>query len=261
MCPKTSRWVRGLLLGSLIWVGSGSLNAQFERRAQSPAPSVKSQAKPEEQREPESVADQQEREQLDRELIRLRASLTRDAIARMREGRNQSMLRVLNDVGAFLIFLTILGSLLWILRVVLDTRRWNKVARVQQEVHTKLLEKFASSQDLLAYMNTEAGKRFLESTPLEIEQRPSTPFPYGRILWSVQAGILLALLGAALLYLRNQVPEETQFFLIFGTLTLTLGVGFVLSSGISYVLSRSFGLLEGMPGPTGSGEGLTSGRQ
>ncbi len=122
----------------------------------------------------------------------------------------------------FAVFLTILLSILWVLRVLLENRRWNKVAAVQAETHRKLLEKFASSQELLAYMDSEAGRRFLESTPIQVEHAPS-PFPYDRILWSVQMGVILALVGAGLLFLQDRVPDGAVAFLVFGTLTLALG--------------------------------------
>jgi hypothetical protein len=52
--------------------------------------------------------------------------------------------------------------------------------------------------------------------------------------------------GAALLILRNQVSvADTEGFLILGTLSCSLGVGFALSAAASYYLSKSFGLLNG----------------
>lgn len=118
-------------------------------------------------------------------------------------------------------------------------RRW-KIAKAQAEVHAKVLEKFGSSADLVTFINSEAGKRFLESAT--IEQRPREPF--ARILMSVQAGIVLALVGLGCFLVRHVIPDSEQGFVIFGTLALTLGVGFLISAGASYRLSKSFGLLE-----------------
>ena len=104
-------------------------------------------------------------------------------------------------------------------------------------VETKLLEKFGSGQELLAYVQSEAGKRFLES--FAMEQRT----PYGRILGAVQAGVILMLLGIALLFLRGRVAGADEGFIISGTIALSLGFGFALSAALSYFLSKSFGLL------------------
>jgi hypothetical protein len=110
---------------------------------------------------------------------------------------------------------------------------------LQAGLQTKLLEKFGSGQELLAYVQSDTGKRFLES--LTMEQRT----PYGRILGAAQASVILVLLGLALLFLRGRVSGADEGFLVFGTITLSLGVGFGLSGALSYFLSRSFGLLSG----------------
>jgi len=152
------------------------------------------------------------------------------------------------DIGPFLVFVIILGALLWMFKVILDNRRWGKVAKVQSEVHSKLLEKFGNSQDLLTYMGTEPGKRFLESQPFQLEAQGTrpTPYPVGRILLSVQLGVVVLLVGVGLLFLRNHLTEGAEGCLIFGTLATTVGFGFLLSAAASYGLSQHLGLLEGV---------------
>jgi len=154
--------------------------------------------------------------------------------------------RMFNYVGPFLIFVIITGAFLWIFRVLLENRRWSRMAKVQADVHTKLLEKFASSQELQAYMQTEAGRRFLESAPIPVEpdQKIRLNAPLGRILWSVQVGLILAMGGLGLLSVRSYVPEGAQPLTVFGMLGLMLGLGFVLSAAAAYALSRHLGLLE-----------------
>ncbi len=141
------------------------------------------------------------------------------------------------------LMLTIPGMLVSIFWIVFSNIRRQKIARVQAEFHVKLLEKFGSSHELLAYIETEAGRRFLESAT--IEQIRSNPF--GRILSSVQAGLILLLLGIALIFLTRPVPDAAQPLVVFGTLAVTLGIAFLLSAGASYRLSKSFGLLESAP--------------
>jgi len=156
--------------------------------------------------------------------------------------------RFMGDVGPFVAFVIILSALLWVFKVILDNRRWSRVAKVQAEVHTKLLEKFGNSQELLAYMGTDAGKRFLESQPFQLEAegaRP-TPYPLGRMLFSMQLGVVLLLVGLGLLFLRSHVTEGAQGCLVLGTLASTVGIGFLLSTAASYGLSQHLGLLEGV---------------
>ena len=131
----------------------------------------------------------------------------------------------------------------WIAWVIFSTIRRYKIAKLQAEVQSRLLDKVGSGQELLAYAQTEAGKSLLESLSVE---RPS---PYGRIFNALQIGIILVLVGAALLFLRSHLPDAPDgvrdVFLVFGTLITVLGVGFGLSATASYYLSKSLGLLNG----------------
>src|SRR5215469_18404582 len=129
------------------------------------------------------------------------------------------------------------GLFTFIVWTIFSTIRRYKTAKLQAELQTKLLEKFGSGQELLAYIQSDAGKRFLES--LTMEQRT----PYGRILGAAQVRVILVLLSFAFLFLRGRVPGAEEGFLVLGTITLCLGVGFGLSAALSYYLSKSFGLL------------------
>jgi len=155
-------------------------------------------------------------------------------------------MRILNDIWPFLVFVVIVGSLLWVMRTIMENRRWSRLAKVQAEAHTKLLERFGSSQELLAYMATEPGKKFLESAPIPVDLEPQAKFgaPLSRILWSAQLGLILALGGAGLLYIRGSVVGGDEPLLVFGTLGLTFGIGFILSAAFSYGLSKHLGLFE-----------------
>jgi hypothetical protein len=136
---------------------------------------------------------------------------------------------------------TIPGMFCWFAWLIFSTIRRYKIAKVQAEVQVKLLDKVGSGQELLAYAQSDAGKQLLES--LKVERVGL----HGRIIGALQAGIVFLLLGGALLMLRHQVsPADAQDgFVIFGTLSCALGVGFALSAAASYYLSKSFGLLNG----------------
>ena len=85
-----------------------------------------------------------------------------------------------------------IGLLVWLIRTIIDYRRWNRLAKVQTDVHTKLLDRFTANEDLLAYIQSPAGAKFLESSPITLDAGPrSVGAPLGRILWSVQAGLVL----------------------------------------------------------------------
>jgi predicted phage tail protein len=140
-----------------------------------------------------------------------------------------------------IVAVTLPGMFSWFAWLIFTTIRRFKIAKLQSEVQTKLLDKVASGQELLAYAQTEVGKELLES--LKVEQRMS---PYGRIIGAMQTGIIAMLVGAAFLFLRTRVPGDAQEgFLVLGTILTFLGFGFGLSAAASYYLSKSFGLLNG----------------
>jgi hypothetical protein len=136
---------------------------------------------------------------------------------------------------AFPILLAACSFVLWI---IFSTIRRYKIARLQADLQAKLVDKFGTTQDLIAYTGTETGRELLRSLTLEQGS------PYDRIIGAVQAGIVLFFVGAALLFVRNRVSGGEQLLLVLGTIFATLGIGFVLAAVASYSLSKSFGLLD-----------------
>jgi hypothetical protein len=119
-----------------------------------------------------------------------------------------------------------------------------RVTKVQNEVHGKLLDRFTSSDELLAYVQTPAGRHFLESAPIATAAEPrSIGAPLGRILWSIQAGCVLALGGVGLQFAsRGQIEEIGRPLMVMGVLGLALGAGFIISAVMAYLLSKRLGL-------------------
>src|SRR5688572_27818818 len=156
--------------------------------------------------------------------------------------------RAMEGLSIFAVFATITGFLAWLLKTFIDHRRWVHVSKVQTEAHNKLLDRLTSHDDLLAYIQTPAGRRFLEAAPV-IEAGPSMMnAPIGRVLWSAQIGMVLAFAGLGLNFVSTRVlPDLAPPLFVMGVLALSLGVGFVVSAVMAYVLSRRFGLLEPRP--------------
>jgi hypothetical protein len=163
--------------------------------------------------------------------------------------QREEMRDILAGVAVFAAFLVVTGLGVWFIRVLVTSRRWNRLARVQYEVHSKLLDRFTSNEDLLAYMQTPAGRRFLESAPIRLPDEPaSMAAPFSRILWSVQAGIVLLLTGIGLLYVSSTfIDEPAELFRVLGVISLALGGGFIASAVAAYGLSRKLGLLDAAP--------------
>ena len=135
-------------------------------------------------------------------------------------------------------------GILWLIKMLIDYRRWSRLSKIQTEVHNKLLDRFTSNQELLAYIETPAGKRFLESAPIAVESPRAIGAPLGRILWSAQAGAVLTILGIGIAAVStNSLEEIAPPLTAFGAVIVSLGVGFLVSALLAYVLTRRFGLL------------------
>jgi hypothetical protein len=163
----------------------------------------------------------------------------------------RSMIDAFEVVG---VVLTIASGILLLLKMVIDYRRWSRLTKIQTDVHTKLLDRFSSNEDLLAYIQTPAGRKFLESSPISIDSPRSLNAPFGRILWASQAGAVLTVLGFGIeLIARRAVSDVAAPIGAVGALVIALGVGFLISALVAYFLSRRFGLVE--PSPTRESRG------
>ena len=160
--------------------------------------------------------------------------------------RNEMLEEVLAGLAVFLGFCMAIGLVTWLIRTWIDYRRWSRLAKVQTDVHTKLLDRFTGNEDLLAYIQSSAGSKFLESSPIALDAGPhSVAAPLGRILLSVQAGLVLVAAGVGLRFVGGQVSgDASQPFYAMGVLGIALGIGFVVSAIISFMISQRLGLIE-----------------
>lgn len=155
----------------------------------------------------------------------------------------RNILEGLTVLTGLIAFMSLIG---WGLKTFVEHRRWLRASKVQTEAHAKLLDRLTSNTDLLAYIQTPAGRQFLEASPVPTSTvRPAVSAPVNRILWSVQAGVVLALLGAGLWYShQGMIDDIAQPLRVLGVLSMFLGAGFVISALVAYALSRLLGLLD-----------------
>jgi hypothetical protein len=174
------------------------------------------------------------------------------------DGVYDNRARALNAVSSFVTgslvllgFASFLTAFAWVIRSTIDYRRWLRLSKIQVEVHGKLMDRLSSNEDLLAYMQSSAGRRFLEAAPIPVDSGSrSLAAPLSRIFWSAQVGIVLAVGGLGLQYVSRRVVYEeiAQGLYIMGVIGSALGLGFVLSAVVAYVLSRRLGLVEPVTG-------------
>jgi len=163
--------------------------------------------------------------------------------------RRTDPIDILGPFFALLAFACFLSALIWIIRQILENRRWNRMFKLQSDVHGRLIDKFSTNQELAAYMSTEAGRRFLEAAPISagIEPEQRVPNAVARVLTPLQIGIVLVLLGIGLIMLRHASPDTELPMLIFGTVALMPGIGFILSAGATWAVAHRLGLMPDNP--------------
>ena len=142
-------------------------------------------------------------------------------------------------------------ALAWLVRTVIEQKRWNYLSRTQSEVHTKILDRFNSSAEVLDYIKTPAGTKFLESAPIPLhaERERTYSTPVARVMLSVQIGViaLAVAIGFFIVSLRYD-KESAQDLFAMAAISLSIGIGFIASAFVSILLSKRLGLWEGQPG-------------
>jgi hypothetical protein len=155
---------------------------------------------------------------------------------------------MITGVAVFLVFVVITAAIVWLIRSVIDYRRWRQQSKMQLEVHNKLVDRITGSQELLAYVESPAGMRLLQSPPILMDAGPlDASLPVRRVLWAIQAGLVLVAGGAGLLFVSGRVVEDVQQPLFaLGAVLVFVGTGFIVSAAASYGLTRRLGLLDGL---------------
>lgn len=164
---------------------------------------------------------------------------------------------LLGGLGVGFILILFACVIIWLVRAFIQHRRWLKASQVQADVHTKLMERMSSNEELLAYVQSPAGRRFLETAPVRPDtDSPSFSAPVGSIIWSLMAGIVLTVLGVGFRYAGAFVKDEAHdAFLVVGVIILSLGIGFIIASLMAFAVSSRLGLFPHKPVPQESESG------
>jgi hypothetical protein len=143
---------------------------------------------------------------------------------------------------------TLFVTIAYIVWVLVDAAQRKQRMKLITEFQSRLLDKLGSVENFGAFLQTEAGSRFMN----DLASEPVSG-PQDRILRAVQVGIVLVCLGFGLLLLTFFSPTLPQrgheTFNALGIIALSLGIGFTISAAASYRLSGALGLL----GRQGSG--------
>jgi len=173
--------------------------------------------------------------------------------SRVAESFGRSMERIVTPMMVAAVFIVMIGILAWVIRAIMNHRRWLRVSKLQTDMQNKLLERFTSNEEMLGFIQTSAGQRFLESASLAAEPEPRVlSAPVGRMLWSIQLGTVILVAGVGLQivsYKLSNYEDAVTGFQVVGGIVIALGIGFILSSLGSYLISRRLGLMDPAPSP------------
>lgn len=145
----------------------------------------------------------------------------------------------MEDLLPMVVIPTIVIACAWVIGLIIAAFRHRANLRAQSDFQNRLLEKFSSSEEFTAYLQSEAGRGFFEN----LGNEPTAPM--SRILTSIQGGVILTLLGIGFFLTRNVIGtlDSQNIMTILATMLTAVGAGFLISSAISYRLSKSWGLI------------------
>ena len=149
------------------------------------------------------------------------------------------MIPILLGLGFF-------GMIAWIVYVVVDGNRRKERLKVFTEFHSKLIDRMGSSTEFAAFLQSDGGRRFLETLSVE------KGHPANRIMNAVQTGLVLTALGVGFFVagsgvavnFQNVSQWDVNGFRVAGSIFASLGIGFLLSAVSSFVLAKSLGVLK-----------------
>jgi hypothetical protein len=146
----------------------------------------------------------------------------------------------MSEIAPVFALVAMMVAAVLVVRMAIENGKSKRETQAQLQLHTRLIDKFGSPQELLDYLQSDAGKKFL--TPAAAQRT----MPYRRILAAAQSGTVLTFVGVACWLVRGSFDQQGMRAMLFlGSVTFALGLGFLCSAVIAHILSRKWGLLNG----------------
>jgi len=142
------------------------------------------------------------------------------------------------DYVAILVPISVFAMVGWIVYIISSNGRRQKQLAAMTDFHAKVLDKMGSTKDFGEFLETDGGKRFMNSLTIE------GPSAKTRIVKSTENGIVCLSVGIAFLLLGRWFGGDYYGLTIIGTIITACGVGFLISCLASYALSKSLGLFD-----------------
>jgi hypothetical protein len=123
-----------------------------------------------------------------------------------------------------------------VLIVFFVTRARQRRVELQTEMQSKLIERFGSAPEMIAFLQSPAGREFVAG----VQTAPINQLRE-RILSGFTRSIVLTALGAAFMFLTFY---EDNSFVVPGAIVLSLGIGYFIATMVSWKLSSSLSTSE-----------------
>lgn len=136
------------------------------------------------------------------------------------------------DIAGFVFLAVFAGACAWIFYIAESTIR----RRQQNAMQRHVLDKFSSAKDFADFIQSPAGQKYIASFSDAVTS------PRNSILTSIKIGVVAVALSPA--FIVSGMRYHIWFFDVLGLVSLCLGLGFLVSTAISYFLVKKGGLGE-----------------
>ena len=127
----------------------------------------------------------------------------------------------------------LIGFIAWVIH---RTRVDNRSTEAMTSLHSRMIDKFSSSEEFVKFLQTPEGQRYLSS----FTDRPEVQ-PAEKVISSVKTGIILTMISIGFIgagvFTGYEVRENPSVLL--GFVGLFLGGGFILSAIAAHRLSKA----------------------
>ena len=133
------------------------------------------------------------------------------------------------------------GMISFVIWAVMNGWQRRNQFRLMSEFNSRLLDRLGSMKDFSDFLQTEGGAELMDALTAKRGMTDARE----RILRATQAGVIFATLGLGFLFLGWRYSfANHDAFTVLGVIALSLGLGFLFSSGTSYWLARTLGVLD-----------------
>lgn len=134
----------------------------------------------------------------------------------------------------------VLGGLVfwaWVVWIILEWKR----LKYKDALQHKLIDKFNTATELNHFLQSDEGSKFMSFLTIEGID------PKEKLISSISKGVIFSIVGIAFIIIGPILTEltgEIRIFQALGIVTIALGIGFLVSSFISYFLRKNWGIID-----------------